>query len=278
MGRWIVNFLIREGYHVIASDLNKEELLRLRSALSSLTIAEDNREAVIKADIIVIAVPIESFEDVVKEIRHYVRERHLIMDICSVKEEPVKIMHELIERGTKLGTHPLFGPGASTLKGKKVVLTPINLRERDVALRISKWLRAKGAQGLLMSPTEHDKYMRVVLGLTHFVGLSLIRELSEYELSKLKELGGPTFNLMLTFAMAILAGNIELYVSLQKHLNTYKVVKNLITNENELLKRIENEPEIVVQELLELRRKLAEGNIDFNEAYKRMYRLFEENS
>jgi len=35
MGRWVVNFLIREGYHVIASDLNKEELLRLRSALPS---------------------------------------------------------------------------------------------------------------------------------------------------------------------------------------------------------------------------------------------------
>jgi len=117
--------------------------------------------------------------------------------------------------------------------------------------------------------------MRIILSLTHFIGISLIQELSKYELERLEELGDPTFNLIFTFAIAIIAGNLELYISLQRYLRVHEIVEKLINEEISLIKRIKQEPCKVIQDLLKLREELVKRGINLDEAYKRMYRLFE---
>ena len=49
----------------------------------------------------------------------------LVIDVCSVKEYPVRLMKELLpERVSILATHPMFGPdsAAHALQGRKIVL------------------------------------------------------------------------------------------------------------------------------------------------------------
>ena len=94
MGRWFTKFFLEEGDSVIVSSRSKEKLLKIRDEFG-VEIA-DNVNAVKKADRVLICVPIENFETVVKEIHSHVRPDQVVMDICSIKEKPVKIMHEYL--------------------------------------------------------------------------------------------------------------------------------------------------------------------------------------
>ncbi|MCD6278215.1 MAG: prephenate dehydrogenase/arogenate dehydrogenase family protein [Desulfurococcales archaeon] len=262
IGTWLVKLLLSEGFYVIASDVNGEGLRKLRMRFPRVVTTRSNREAVAGARIVLLAVPIENFEEVVKEVKPCITSEHLVIDVCSVKEEPVRIMHEYLREGVKLGAHPLFGPGARMLVGKKVVLTPTTAEERDVALRIGAWLRSRGARAILMSPREHDEYMRVALGLTHFIGVLLVSELSQYNVGGLKEVSGPSLNVLLTFASSLLDGNLELTVMLQRYLNVREVAESFMKKGSELLRKIEEEPQAVVRELIEIRDRLSKSGID----------------
>ena len=81
-------------------------------------------EAVHGADQIYLCVSINALEEVVKAISPVLREGQVVMDICSIKEAPVKTMHQHIKGATVLGTHPVFGPGSNGVKHKAYVLNP----------------------------------------------------------------------------------------------------------------------------------------------------------
>ena len=70
------------------------------------------------------------------------------MDICSIKETPVKVMHENIKDALVLGTHPVFGPGSNGVKHKAYILTPTNAEEEKFAERIQEVARTRGSTRL----------------------------------------------------------------------------------------------------------------------------------
>jgi prephenate dehydrogenase len=124
-------------------------------------------------DIVLLCVPISSFEDVVKSIIPYLKEGSLVIDVCSVKETPVSIMNDLIPPHCNcVGTHPLFGPDTikNTLKGKKIVLCPI--RTPNIG-KIEQFLNQLGLTIIRLNPEEHDYQMAKSLALIHFLGRAL---------------------------------------------------------------------------------------------------------
>ena len=76
------------------------------------------------------------------------------MDICSIKENPVKVMHENIKEALVLGTHPVFGPGSNGVKHKAYILTPTNAEGRKVCRRIQKVARTRGSPRLYHVPQK----------------------------------------------------------------------------------------------------------------------------
>ena len=169
MGVWFAKFCKENGEQVILADRKKEKLAKLGKELGVET--ADFVDAVKKADNVIICVSIDAFEEVVKKIAPSVREEQTVVDICSVKEQPVKIMHRHIKNGLILGTHPVFGPGSPSVKHKAYILTPTNAKEQAFAEKYRGWLEEVGARVFIMSPKKHDELMSVVLGLPHFVGL-----------------------------------------------------------------------------------------------------------
>lgn len=167
MGRWFAKFFLEQGYTIVVSDKYQKKLQKLKEELN-VEIA-DNVKAVESADRILVCVPIDNFEDVIREISTHIRPEQEVMDICSVKEVPVNIMHKYINNAVTLGTHPMFGPGAKSIKGQNFVLTPTNVKERALARDFGKWLENKGANVFLMPPQEHDRIISIVLGLPHFL-------------------------------------------------------------------------------------------------------------
>ena len=169
MGRWFSKFFLEEGVTVIVSDKNRQTLSKIERELG--VEVTDNINAVKSADMVLICVRIEDFEDVIKEIHSHVRPNQVIMDICSFKEFPVKVMHKYIKTGTTLGIHPMFGPAAAAkgIKNRNFIFTPTNFKEETFAKNFKGWLEGRRAKVSMMSPKKHDKLWAAILGLPYFI-------------------------------------------------------------------------------------------------------------
>jgi len=274
MGRWLAGFLHDDGKQVVISGRDENKLAQAAGQLGikAATIAE----AVSSSDVVVLSVPIDSFESAVKEIAPFIRPGQLIFDITSVKVMPVEIMHRYIKKGTVLGTHPMFGPGASSSNGQRFVLTPTGEREADLARKTGQYLEAKGARVIVMTPAEHDKMMSIVLGLSHFIALVTADTLVSLDsLKKASEIGGTTYRMLLTLAESVVSEDPGFYASLQANLphmgEIHKLFQNKAEDWAELVRNRDSRQ--FVQRMGDLKDTFAKEDPDFARAYENMYRV-----
>ena len=161
MGRSLVTLFSDLGHDVSSADLQTE----LRPA-----------DAAANADVVIISVPIRETRAVIEALGPLVRKDALLMDVTSIKSDPVAAMLESTEASV-VGTHPMFGPGVNTYQGQRVVICP----GRGEAWL--DWLRQMlSARGLVLTettPAEHDSMMAIVQVLHHFktqvLGMALSR-------------------------------------------------------------------------------------------------------
>jgi len=227
MGRWFTKFFLDEGMQVIVSGRSEEKLLKIKDELG--VEIGDNVNAVKSADRVLISVPIENFEEVVREIRSHIRPDQVVMDICSVKEFPVQVMHEYIKTGTTLGTHPMFGPRADKIQNQNFILTPTNNKERRFADDFKSWLEEKQVNVSFMSPRKHDELMSAVLGLPHFLGIVVYDTLTNcVDLVETKRVAGTSYKLLLTLAETVASQDPEFCASLQMNLPNVESVEGLL--------------------------------------------------
>ena len=161
MGRSLDRLFSDLGHEVMSADLETE----LRPA-----------DAAAGADVVIISVPIRETRAVIEQIGPLVREDALLMDVTSIKVDPMQAMLSST-KASVVGTHPMFGPGVNTYQGQRVVICP---GRGDAWLEWTRQMFA--ARGLVIteaSPEEHDSMMAIVQVLHHFktqvLGLALSR-------------------------------------------------------------------------------------------------------
>jgi chorismate mutase/prephenate dehydrogenase len=161
MGRSLNTLFSDLGHRVLIADVETE----LRPS-----------DAAANADVVLISVPIRETRSVVEQLGPLLRPDALLMDVTSIKTDPMKAMLDATSASV-VGTHPMFGPGVNTYQGQRVVLCP----GRGEAW--FEWVRQMfAARGLVIteaSAEEHDSMMAIVQVLHHFktqvLGLSLSR-------------------------------------------------------------------------------------------------------
>jgi chorismate mutase / prephenate dehydrogenase len=136
----------------------------------------DAGDAASVADVVIVSVPIDATEDVIRVVGPRLREDGLLMDVTSIKEAPVARMLEAT-RASVVGTHPMFGPNVHSLQGQRVVVC--RARGEEWANWVVRMFQARGLSVQETSPAHHDRMMAVVQVLTHFqtqvLGLTLAR-------------------------------------------------------------------------------------------------------
>jgi chorismate mutase/prephenate dehydrogenase len=164
MGRRLAEMFGDLGHAVMVSDVG-----------TSLT----NVEAAKAADVVVVSVPIDVTDAVIREVGPHVRQGALLMDVTSVKTTAVAAMLEATEASgaSVVGTHPMFGPGVHTLSGQRVVL--VKGRGDEWYEWVSSMLSARGMVVTETTAERHDEAMAIVQVLNHFhtqvLGLALAR-------------------------------------------------------------------------------------------------------
>lgn len=121
-----------------------------------------------------IAVPIRSFESVVRDIAEKINPDTTVIDVCSVKIYPVKIMKKYLPPSANIiATHPLFGPDSIESKHPLKIVTH-KVRDNDGHYALwQKTFSKLGMQVFEMTPEQHDKLAAKTQSLTHFIGRAL---------------------------------------------------------------------------------------------------------
>ena len=276
MGVWFAKFFLSKDYDVVLADRNKQKLENLKDLLVDLT--TNFQEAATDADQIYLCVSINAIEEVVKTISPVLHEGQVVMDICSIKDAPVKTMHQYIKNANVLGTHPVFGPGSNGVKHKAYVFTPTNSKENELAEHYKQWLEQEGAHVFIMTPKKHDELMSVVLGLPHFLGLVACETLLEQKnLPETKKVAGTTYRMLFTLAEATALETPDLYAALQTSLPELGNIEDtFMAKAQELLTLIKNkDTKAIVERMEQLKKKLKETDSDFTKSYETMYKILE---
>lgn len=277
MGRWLAGFLLQDGFEVIIADTDEAGLMAAGRQLG-VTTTGSNTGALAGADYVIVSVPIESFEDVIREIGPAIQPPQTVIDITSTKALPVEIMHRYIENGKILGAHPLFGPGAGSIANKNVVLTPTIDEEEALARKVAGYLEDKGARVSLMTPPEHDETMSLVLGLSHFIALVAADTLlSSGEIRPMETSGSSTYKVLLTLIESVLSEDPELYASIQisfpKVTHFEELFREKTAEWADLVAAKDREE--FARRMKSMKSKLEEVAPGFVKSYEKMYRIVE---
>ena len=208
MGNWMVNTLRGYGNAVFSIDPAVE---------NGYTIKDCSM-----ADVVIVSVPIHATPGVFKELDGICGEDTLIFDLSSLKTPVIETLKDMAKRRKVCSIHPMFGPSASSLFGRNIIVCDCGNKEaveEAVAL-----FDDRGGNIRVMDVTEHDRYMSYVLGLTHAVNIALFTVLdrSGFTFEDLQTVASTTFNKGLDANRSVASEDPELYYEIQ-HMNENRV-------------------------------------------------------
>ena len=130
-------------------------------------------EETCQSDIVIIAVSIRSFEEVLLQVLPLLGAGSILVEVNTVKERPAALLRRHAGGCAYAATHPMFGPYSfekqgGALKGLRLVITDHTLPGEAMAGAIA-WLKTLGLNILIMSPEDHDRMLAETLFLTHYV-------------------------------------------------------------------------------------------------------------
>jgi prephenate dehydrogenase len=276
MGAWFARLLKAEGFAVTVIGRDKDKLAK--TAVELGVAATDRLEKAREADIVILSVPIDSFETVCRDLAPFLGPKHKIIDLTSIKTKPVDAMHRYFTKSLVLGTHPVFGPGATSLNGQNFILTSTNSAENELADKVSQWLKERGSRVRIMPPGEHDRLMSISLGLAHFIAIVTADAL--VSLDKLTDMSGAsgiTYKALLTLVESVLSEDPALYASIQLNLPQLPEIEKLFTDKAENWASIVRDGcrDDFVNRMSALKSRLEAANPNFGASYQNLYRLTE---
>jgi prephenate dehydrogenase len=149
IGKWFADFFRTEGYPVHISGRN--------TGMESPVLAR-------RCAVVIVSVPIGATCDTIRRVGPHMKKEALLMDLTSLKTEPVRVMLES-SKSEVIGLHPLFGPDVPSLAGQNIIICPG--RGKKWHPWIKEILQKRGAALQESTPEKHDRMMAYVQGLTH---------------------------------------------------------------------------------------------------------------
>ncbi|MDI6777231.1 MAG: prephenate dehydrogenase/arogenate dehydrogenase family protein [Syntrophales bacterium] len=198
MGRWFADFFVREGYTVHVSGRSR---------------GMDVRKMADTCQVVIVSVPIGVTGEVIEKVGPCMKKESLLMDLTSLKEEPVRAMVKF-SVSEVIGCHPLFGPHVDSIAGHRVVLCP-ERTERWLA-----WLKAilekNGALVVETTPAKHDAMMAIVQGFNHLNTITMGAVLGKagVSLSELNQFATPAFQTKVGIVEKVFVHNPGLYAEI----------------------------------------------------------------
>ncbi len=140
-------------------------------------------DAVLDADLVLLATPVPSFSAIVSRFRSSLKPGSLVTDVGSVKGPLVGSLESLMPEGVHyVGSHPIAGGEASGCEaasadlfdGARCILTPTAATDPESLVTITALWRALGMETVQMSPERHDEIYAMVSHFPHVAAYALV--------------------------------------------------------------------------------------------------------
>ncbi len=179
------------------------------------------------SDLLVISVPIQYTSNVIREVAPFMKSGSVMVDVTSVKEEPLKTMKEVLPENVEyIPTHPVFGPRTTRLDNQVIVLTAD--KKGKWYDKVYNYLASKNMRVIETTAEKHDFMMSIVQVLTHFSFISTASAIEKLkvDLTESEDYESPIYNLMIDMIARIVAQNPYLTYNIQSMNNNGPKIRN----------------------------------------------------
>jgi prephenate dehydrogenase len=241
---------------VKAMGYSHRESTRQKSRESAVAseISDDIKASVRQADIVILATPIYTFEEVFDEIRDALPDGCIVTDVGSTKLLPHRWAEKrLPKKVCYVGSHPIAGSEQRGVEfarddlfdQTKCIITTTSKTNRQAVNVLKKFWAGLGCIVKEMSPAEHDRVYANISHVPHAMAVSLVNASNAEEL----EFAGKGFSD--TTRIASSPANIWADILLSNAKNTIKGIDKVIAELRKLKKVIKAGDKKQIETLLE---------------------------
>jgi len=211
----------------------------------------DTKKMVEGSDLVVIATPLSSYEDVILKIKNSLKNEVILTDVGSVKENIINLVEKNISKNISwIPSHPIAGTeesgpeaGFSELfQNRWCILTPSKkAKKKDINLLQTFWEKV-GSKVDIMEAKQHDYILSITSHIPHLIAYNIVNTSLDIQDEKESAIVKYSAGGLRDFTR-IAASNPIMWrdVFIQNKKNTSKMIDQFIKNLEDLKKAIENE-------------------------------------
>ncbi len=229
LGKTLV-YYFRDEFEVSISARDHEKGYKVAEELN-VNYIESNKQLAAKSNILIISVPIHHTPSVIREVAPFMKKGSVMIDVTSVKEEPLKTMEECLPDNVEyIPTHPVFGPRTMELDNQVIVLTAP--KKGKWYKKVYDYLSEKNMRIIETTAEHHDYMMSVVQVLTHFsfISTASAMEKLKVDITKTEDYESPIYNLMIDMIARIVSQNPYLTYYIQSMNNNGSKIRNAFSD------------------------------------------------
>ena len=154
------------------------------------------KEAVKDADLIVIGIPVNAYEEVIEKIKDHLKPGTIITDVGSVKKNVISVVEKKLPNNVFfIPGHPIAGTEKSgpesgfesLFSGGWCILTPqIKTDKKAIQLVKNMWVSV-GMKVDIMDSIHHDMVLAITSHIPHIIAYSIVGTVSNLEKSLKRE-------------------------------------------------------------------------------------------
>ena len=215
------------------------EKLSIKVLVSDIKTKDKESIILESCDWIILSVPIDQTLSVFKSIKYKIKPTQIFSDFTSVKSI---LLNETKDCNFEfISCHPLFGP-LNNFNGQNIITIPISTGNEYSSIKII--FNKMGLKITEMeSFEEHDKYMSLIQGMTHFSHVCFTTAMKKLDLDidKVMDICSPIYQSNISFSSRITGGDENLYTNIimDNPLNK-KVIDMYLKTSNEIFDLIKN--------------------------------------
>ena len=257
------------------SDIVNKKVLELKIVDDS---SSDTQKMVNDSDLIIIATPLSSYENVILKIKNSLKNGMILTDVGSVKERVISLVEKAIPKDVSwIPSHPIAGTeesgpeaGFSELfKNRWCILTPSKkAKGKDIDTLKSFWKKI-GSKVDIMDAKQHDYILSITSHIPHLVAYNIVNTSINIQEEKQSAIIKYSAGGLRDFTR-IAASNPIMWrdIFIQNKTNTSKEIEKFIANLEDLKNAIENEDGKKLEEIFtktkKIRKEIIRAGQDVN--------------
>ena len=239
----------------------------------------DTKKMVKDSDLIVIATPLSSYEEVILKIKDSLKSGAILTDVGSVKENIINLIEKNVpENISWIPSHPIAGTedsgpesGFSELfKNRWCILTPSKkIKEKDINLLQTFWEKI-GSKVDTMEAIQHDYILSITSHLPHLIAYNLVN--TSLDMQDKTKTGIVKYSAGgLRDFTRIAASNPIMWrdIFIQNKKNTSKMIDKFIENLEELKEAISNEDVKKLENIFTKTKKIRKDIVEAGQDVKK---------